>query len=85
MFRITIALVIGSLLGFRGFVVGIVAMRLGGPLRVWGLVRGGLRVGAGVALGLVFFVGPPAAIAALALLGADIVVARHLRSLITGA
>jgi hypothetical protein len=42
-----------------------------------------LRVGAGIALGLVFFVGPYAAIAALCLLGADLVVARHLRSLVT--
>jgi hypothetical protein len=83
MFRLAVALVVGSLLGFRGFVVGIVAMRLGGPLQFWGLARGGLRVGAGIALGLVFFVGPYAAIAALCLLGADLVVARHLRSLVT--
>ncbi|HEY3962727.1 MAG TPA: hypothetical protein VGL84_09385 [Gaiellaceae bacterium] len=83
MLRVTLAVVVGALLGFRGFVVGIVAARLAGPLKFWGLIRGGLRVGAGVALGLVFFVGPLAAIAALCLLGADVVVARHLRSLVT--
>jgi hypothetical protein len=82
MFRITIAVVVAGLLGFRGFVVGIVAMRLGGPLQFWGLTRGALRVGAGIALGLVFFVGPLAAIVALVLLAADVVVARYLRRLV---